>query len=190
MSTAAPVGAFELAEEPAFATPWMTVRRGWWRRPDRTDVWYYQDHPGCALVLPLTVTGELLLTRIWRPAIQQWCVEAPAGRIDAGEAAVDGALRELAEEVGGVCSDVHELGRFFTSTGSSNEVVHLFLATGVTRGEARPDPGEVIEPWEILVRQALQDVVDGRIADGPTALAITLAHHRGLLGCEPETSHS
>ncbi len=175
------VGRFELAAEPAFATPWMTIRKGWWRRPGRTDVWYFQEHPGCALVLPLTVSGRVLLTRIWRPPIQAWCVEAPAGRVDPGEEPVAGALRELAEEVGGTCRDIRPLGRFFASTGSSDERVHMFLATGVTRGEAAPDPGELIEPCELPVREAVAAVADGRIADGPTALAVTLAHHLGLL---------
>lgn len=182
MSTEAPVGSFELVEEPAFTTPWMTVRKGRWRRPDGEDVWYYQQHPGCALILPVTVSGKVHLTRIWRPAIQQWCVEAPAGRIEPGEAPVRSALRELAEEVGGVCSDVQELGRFFVSTGSSNECVHIFLAVGVTLEQTEhPDPGEVIEPWKIPIEDALPAVVNGRIADAPTALAITLAHQRGLL---------
>lgn len=182
MSPLAPVGSYELLEEPALCTPWMTVRMARWRRPDGEDLWYYQEHPGCALVLPVTASGTLHLTRIWRPAIQGWCVEAPAGRIEPGEEPVRGALREMAEEIGGTCADILELGQFYASTGSSDERVHLFLAIGVTLTARRdPDPGEVIEPWAMPAQDALAEIIAGRIADAPTALAITLADRRGLL---------
>ncbi|MEV5887123.1 NUDIX hydrolase [Streptomyces sp. NPDC052020] len=164
------------------STPWLTVReaspasgRGAGRN------WYYVDHPGCALVLPVTDSGTVLLIRSWRIAVGDWCVEAPAGRCEADESPAETARRELAEETGAHGGTLHPLGTTWPSSGSSNERVHLFLATGVRPGTARPDPDEILRPCPVPVRRALALAADGTIQDAPTALALLLAERRGLL---------
>ncbi|ATL25037.1 NUDIX hydrolase [Streptomyces formicae] len=166
----------------AFHTPWLTVREAHVPEPGGPGRdWYYVDHPGCALVLPVTADGTLLLIRSWRIAVRRWCLEAPAGRCEPGETPRETAVRELAEETGARAEVLHPLGSVWPSSGSSNEEVHLFLAPSVAPGQPRLDHGEVILPGPLPVEEALELATGGELQDAPTALALLRAHRRGLL---------
>jgi ADP-ribose pyrophosphatase len=165
----------------AFDCPWLTVRQAVIRRGAELTRWYYLDHPGCALVLPVTADGPVALIRVWRVTVRQWCREVPAGRIDPGEQPADAARRELREEIGGECASLRRLGEVFSSTGTSNERVHLFVALGVRLGRSRPDLDERIELDLMAPGQALALARAGQVEDAPSALAILWAHGLGLL---------
>jgi ADP-ribose pyrophosphatase len=87
------------------------------------------------------------------------------------------ARRELSEEIGGTAADLRCIGQFYTSNGVSNEVAHVYLATGVELGEAHREPTELMEIRLVPVKDALHMAREGEITDGPSALA--------LLWCEP-----
>ena len=87
------------------------------------------------------------------------------------------ARRELLEEVGGMASELHYVGQFYTSNGISNEVAYVYLATGVVLGETHREPTELMESRLVPVDEALRMARKGGISDGPRALA--------LLWCEP-----
>jgi 8-oxo-dGTP pyrophosphatase MutT (NUDIX family) len=70
-------------------------------------------------------------------------LEIPAGKLDEeGEDPLATAKRELAEEIGKQAEQWESLGSFFTSPGFTNEEVHLFLATGVSDVDERPEVEE------------------------------------------------
>jgi len=170
-----------VADRVAFTCPWLSVREAVVRHGTGQANWYYLDHPGCALVLPITTNGDIVLIRAWRVAVRQWCWEAPAGRIDHAERPTDAARRELLEEIGGTAAEMLELGSVFASSGSSNERIHLFVGQAVTLGDSQPDPDEIITRELMTPGQALGLARSGRIEDAPTALAILWAHDRRLL---------
>lgn len=132
-------------------------------------------------MLPVTSDGQVALIRVWRVAVRQWCLEAPAGRIDPGELPAGAARRELAEEVGGQAASLVPLGEVFTSAGSSNERVHMFLGLGVVLGSGHPDADEDLRLELMTAARALDLARRGEIDDSATALAIFLARDRGLL---------
>jgi ADP-ribose pyrophosphatase len=165
----------------AFDSPWLTVREAVVRAGTDLTRWYYVDHPGCALVLPVTTDGRVALIRVWRIAVRRWCREAPAGRIDPREKPADAARRELAEEIGGECTAMRRLGEVFSSSGTSNERVHLFVAHGVWLGRRRPDRHERIELDLMAPARAVELARAGQVEDAPSALAILWAHGLGLL---------
>jgi 8-oxo-dGTP pyrophosphatase MutT (NUDIX family) len=118
-------------------------------------------HPGAVAIV--AHDGEqLFLVRQPREAVgEEALLELPAGKLDvAGEAPLDCAKRELAEEVGVEADQWRELKRIYTSPGFAEEVVHIFLATGLREVGAKPDTDERLE----LVRLPL-DELDRAIAE-------------------------
>jgi 8-oxo-dGTP pyrophosphatase MutT (NUDIX family) len=118
-------------------------------------------HPGAVAVVAHDDV-HIYLVRQPREAVgEEATLELPAGKLDVpGEAPLDCARRELAEEVGLEASEWTELKRFYTSPGFAEEQVTVYLATGLRWVENRPDPDERIEvaPWPL-------DDLDGAIAE-------------------------
>jgi 8-oxo-dGTP pyrophosphatase MutT (NUDIX family) len=100
------------------------------------------------------------LVRQPREALLQYTLEVPAGKLDvAGESPLQTARRELAEEIGQAADDWQEVRAYHASSGYSDELVHIFAATGLQPCDVEADPGERIE----IVRWPLADL-DGALA--------------------------
>jgi len=149
----------------------MVGEKGW-------HVFQIVRHPGGVGVLPLHPDGTVTLIRQLRPAVDAIMLELPAGRLDAGEEPAQCGLRELTEETGLVAGKLDTLGIIQPSPGVFDEVVHLFLATELSQGEADPEHYEDIETVRIPLKQAVRMVLDGEINDGKTALALLRAESR------------
>ena len=103
------------------------------------------EHPGA--VAMLAWDGErLALVRQWRHATGQVLLEIPAGTLEAGEPPAETARRELAEEVGLSATTWVEGPRFYTAPGFCTELMHLYMATGLTEATAEADADELLEP--------------------------------------------
>jgi ADP-ribose pyrophosphatase len=137
-------------------------------------------HPGASAVLPF-LTGasgddpQILLLRQYRYAAESYLYEVPAGRLERGEEPAACARRELKEEAGCEARSIRLLTTIYTTPGFTDERIHLFIAEGLTRGEATPEPDEVIETETMPISRALMMIRDGEIKDGKTALAILFA---------------
>ncbi len=137
-------------------------------------------HPGAAAILPFLTdpAGEdpqLLLLRQYRYAADGYLYEIPAGRLEPDEAPILCARRELAEETGCTAGRMVHLTTMYTTPGFTNEVIHLFLAADLTRGTARTEADEFIEPFVVPLSRALAMIQGGEIRDAKTALAILFA---------------
>lgn len=129
-------------------------------------------HPGGVGVLPLHDDGTVTLIRQLRPALDEALLEIPAGRLDLGEEPSRCGLRELTEETGLSAARLDSLGVILTSPGVFDEAIHLYLATGLSQGEAEPEEYEEIEAVRILLDEALAMATDGRIRDSKTIIAL------------------
>ncbi len=100
-------------------------------------------HPGAVGVVVLD-GDDLWLIRQPREAVgSPDLLEIPAGKLDEeGESPLDSAKRELAEEIGKQAEHWESLGSFYTSPGFTNEEIHLFLATGISDLDERPEVEE------------------------------------------------
>lgn len=132
------------------------------------------EHDGAVGVLAVTKEGKLIFVKQYRKAVEQILLEIPAGRIETDEDPVDCAKRELKEETGYHADQLVKMIDFYTSPGFSNEVLHIFLADGVSEGTANPDEDEYIEVLYLTLQEAMDRIKAGEIKDSKTIIAILL----------------
>jgi ADP-ribose pyrophosphatase len=129
---------------------------------------------GAVGVLALTSSGDVLLVRQFREPVRHEMLEIPAGLRDMeGETPEECARRELVEETGYAAARIEPLGRFFSSSGLTDERYLLYRAAVPDAPSADPEGG--IELVRMPFAEALREVEDGGIEDAKTALALLLA---------------
>jgi ADP-ribose pyrophosphatase len=132
-------------------------------------------HPGGAATVAVDERDRVCLLRQYRHAAGGWLWELPAGKLDAGEAPQRTASRELAEEAGVKADTWSSLGQLVSSPGVFTEVVHLFLARGLSPTRTAPEPGECLEVHWVPRGQAVQRALDGDIEDAKTVIGLLRA---------------
>ncbi|HEV8216738.1 MAG TPA: NUDIX hydrolase [Gemmatimonadaceae bacterium] len=137
-------------------------------------------HPGASAVVPFVSEAsgddpQILMVRQYRYAAEDFLYEIPAGRLDPGEAPLACAKRELREETGCTARSMEFLFTMFTTPGFTDERIHVFMATGLERGETAHESDEFITVETVTLSNALRFIQEGRIKDGKTALAILFA---------------
>lgn len=131
-------------------------------------------HPGAVAVIAITDEGKMIMVEQYRKAMERSLVEIPAGKLEPGEEPLRSAERELEEETGYESAEMKHLISFYTSPGFADELVHLFVATGLTKKEnpAACDEDEFVELIELTVEEAQRFIEEGKIADAKTAYAV------------------
>jgi ADP-ribose pyrophosphatase len=134
-------------------------------------------HPGASAVVPVLSDPEgedpqILLIRQYRYAAEGFVYEIPAGRLDPGEPPEQCARRELREETGCTAEQMRHIYTFYTTPGFTDEKIHAFLATGITRGESTLERDEFVEVVTMPISRALAMIRDGEIVDAKTALSL------------------
>ncbi|MBK6495976.1 MAG: NUDIX hydrolase [Gemmatimonadetes bacterium] len=134
-------------------------------------------HPGASAVLPFLDPVEdadprVLLIKQFRHATGDYLWEIPAGRRDGEESPETTAHRELQEETGYRASQVERLTSIWTTPGFTDEVIHLFLASGLTPGESALEADEVLAVHPLPWSEVLDMVHNGTITDTKSINAI------------------
>ena len=135
-------------------------------------------HPGGAAVVAVDDQQRVCLLRQYRPAADGWVWELPAGRLEPGEAPAYTATRELLEEAGCEASDWQSLGSVLSSPGVFDEVIHLYLARGLSYSASRHEQHEVIEVHWLPLAEAVQRAADGELRDSKTVIGLMRAAAR------------
>ena len=130
-------------------------------------------HNGAAAVIPILPDGRVIMERQFRYAHGRVMLEIPAGKLDTpDEPHLDAAKRELLEETGAVAESYTYLGSIAPSPALLNEVIHIYLAEGITIGESHPDEGEFLRVEYIPLDKLRDMVMSGEITDSKTQIAI------------------
>ncbi len=154
----------------------LTVKRDQVRLPNGgTSQREYVIHPGAVVVVPLLPNGHVILEKQFRYPLHQVFIELPAGKIDAGEPVLATGQRELLEETGYTASEWVKLGHQHPCIGYSNEVIHIYLAQGLSAGVHQRDEDEALEVFELPFAECINMVLRGEITDGKTIVALYLA---------------
>ncbi len=133
-------------------------------------------HPGGALVVPVTADGQLMVLRQYRFSVMRRILEFPAGTVEIGEDPLQTAEREVQEETGFKAAELKKLGEILLAPGYSDEVIYVFMATGLERLEVPPDQDED-EDIEVLLmspQQVEEAIAAGEISDAKSISAFML----------------
>jgi ADP-ribose pyrophosphatase len=136
-------------------------------------------HPGAAAVVPLKDNGTVVLIKQFRHAAGGFIYEIPAGKLHPGEDSMHCAARELEEEIGYVAGRLELLTSILTAPGFTDEVIHIYKATGMTAGRQQLDRDEVLEVLEISLEEAIKMIKAGTIRDAKTIVGLRLV---GMIG--------
>jgi ADP-ribose pyrophosphatase len=185
------VGPGETADPPGFRKNHETeLHQGWIFTVVRADFadpdgdTFQRDivrHPGAVAVVPVTDSASVLLVRQYRPAVEQWLYEIPAGTRDVSDESPETtAGRELAEEIGRSARSLTLLTRCLNTPGFCDEETSIYLGTDLT--EVSTDRQGVEERYmtveEIPLNRFDAMVDDGSIVDAATILGVGLARRR------------
>ena len=136
-------------------------------------------HNGSVVILAIDDSKNkrdplIVMERQYRHAAREYLLEVPAGKMEAGEDALAGAKRELLEETGYRAARWRKLVRYFASPGFLGEFLQIFLAQGLTRGEAQPEYDEQLEIELIPLSRLLTLIEAGKVHDGKTLISVML----------------
>ena len=149
---------------------------------DGTIVRQYVDHPGAAAVVALDEDDRMLLIQQYRHPIRHRDWEIPAGLLDVdGESPLETARRELAEEADLEAAEWEPLVSIFTTPGGNDEVVHLFLARGLSPAgavHAREDEeADIVLEW-VALDEVVAGILAGRLRNGIMTVGALAAAER------------
>ncbi|MFJ4252172.1 NUDIX domain-containing protein [Microbacterium sp. NPDC090003] len=139
----------------------------------------YVEHTGAVAILALDDDGRVLLIQQYRHPIRHRDWELPAGLLDVpGEEPLEAARRELAEEADLTASQWEPLVASWTTPGGNGELIHVFLATGLSDAEtphAREDEEADIRIEWVPLADAVDAVLTGRMRNGILGLGVMAA---------------
>lgn len=125
-------------------------------------------HPGAVMVIALLDDGQLVLERQYRHPMQRVMIEFPAGKLDAGEASLVCAQRELLEETGYQAREWAWAGRLAPTIAYSDELIDIWFARGLSLGERRLDAGEFLDVISATPQQLQTWCRTGEVIDSKT----------------------
>lgn len=132
-------------------------------------------HPGGVAVLAIDDDGEVWLIRQHRAAFARPMDEIPAGKLDPSDPdTATAARRELAEELGATARHLELLATMAPSPGYTDEVIDIYLATGLEFGVREPDGEEEVQAtvFSLPVEEALDRISRGEMSDAKTQVAL------------------
>lgn len=132
-------------------------------------------HPGASAIVAIDEENRIIMEKQFRYALNDYLLEIPAGKLDKGEDPLVCAKRELEEETGIVASEWISLGTIATSPGFCNEVIHLFVAKGLSKGTIHWDEDEYVEVERYTFDELLQRIKEEKIKDSKSLSALLLA---------------
>ena len=183
MDTAAAPGDAHLREDclhssQVYRGHFLDVRRDEVSLPDGSRaIREYIVHPGAVMVIPLLDDGRLVVERQYRYPMGRVMLEFPAGKLDAGEAPLACAVRELTEETGYSAREWARAGILHNAIAYSTEGIEVWFARGLEAGAARLDAGEFLEVGSASLDELEAAAGEGTLTDAKTLVGLLWLRH-------------
>lgn len=138
-----------------------------------TAVWDFIGHQGAAAVVPVTYDGKILMVRQYRNSVDRYTLEIPAGGLNSkDEPTIEAAARELEEETGYASEHLEPLISIVTAIAFCDEVIDIYLATGLKKTQQHLDEDEYIDVYAYTPQELADMIYSGKIQDSKTVAAI------------------
>lgn len=132
-------------------------------------------HGGSAVIVPVFADKKVALVRQYRHAAGKYLLEIPAGTLESDEDALNGAKRELEEEIGVTAKNIEKLSEFYVSPGFLTEKMFLFMATGLTETAQNLEEDEILSIKKMTFSEGFEKIENGEIEDAKTIVGLILA---------------
>jgi ADP-ribose pyrophosphatase len=133
------------------------------------------EHAQAVAVVAMKDENTVLLVKQFRLPTSGPLLEIVAGGLEEGEDPEESARRELTEEIGYTCAELIPLYSAYVAPGYTTELIHGFLALGLTEEKAEADEDEFVQTVEMSLTEALEAVRRGEIRDLKTAAGLAMA---------------
>lgn len=135
--------------------------------------WDFIGHKGAAAVVPVDDGGRLIMVRQYRPALDRYTLEIPAGGLaSVDEPTMDAAARELSEETGYESGHLELLLSIRTTVAFCNEKIDIYVADHLVAGKQHLDEDEYVQVKPYEVSELTEKIYSGEIQDAKTVAAI------------------
>lgn len=142
---------------------------------DKRNLREFIEHPGAVAVLPILNDNKIVLVKQYRYPIKKVTFEIPAGKLcGKRDKPLQRIRRELKEETGYTAKKIIHLVDFWPTPAFSNEMLKIYLATGLKKGKSKPDEDEFLKIKKISLSHACKMIKKGQIKDAKTIIAIQM----------------
>ena len=128
-------------------------------------------HNGAVAICALTPDNQVLLVKQYRKALEDELLEIPAGKLEPGENRESAAKRELEEETGYIADTLTLIGEVYGSPGFSNELISIYFANNLKKGDMKLDEDEFVENAHYSIEEVENAVKKRSIKDAKTLIA-------------------
>ena len=135
-------------------------------------------HNGGCAILPVDSELNCYFVKQFRSPFEKVMTEAPAGKIEPGEAPLTCATREITEETGFTAGNIEYVGKMAATPGYCSEIISLYIATDLQFTGGAPDPNEYLRTVKCPLKNALEMAESGKIEDAKTLVLIYKAARR------------
>lgn len=133
------------------------------------------EHSGAVAVVPVDSDGSVYMVRQFRYPFNEIVLEIPAGKMDPGEQMWDAANREMEEEIGMKAEELLYMGEIRPSVAYLTEIIHLFLARGLTPSKQHLDDDEFLNIEQYSLDSLCQMIMENKLSDAKTITALLKA---------------
>jgi ADP-ribose pyrophosphatase len=164
-----------------FSTRWFDVVAKTVSGSDPGAPFYSVSTDDYVAIVATTERGDTLLVRQYRPAVERFTLELPAGHVDAGESPLEAASRELLEETGYRAATIEHLGTLIPDTGRLGNKLWCFYAAEATLAR-EVTPREAGVALVVLDPPTLtRSILDGELDHALNLAALFLAGLKGKI---------